>query len=336
MKTLTRKHLAAPLLAIALACSTAPGRAQAPAPSATPTAVPAGGACPPVAAAPTAQDIQAAQSAARDRGFLWRISKGGRASYLYGTLHVGKLAWAPPGPTLQKALAESQVLALELDISDPATLMKLQTALASQPEDPPLDAALAQRLANEAAGACLPNGLLDGQKPAVKALTLLIMAARWDDLDATYAQEAVLAGHAQSRRLPIVALETVDEQMAAWLPTTAEEQRQAVQQALDQLKSGAARRGARRLAQAWADGRLDELSSYEQWCECVTTEQDRQQLRRLNDDRNPAIASRIDRLHSQGRTLFAGVGALHMVGAKSLPLLLQQRGYTVERVSFAR
>jgi hypothetical protein len=146
----------------------------------------------------------------------------------------------------------------------------------------------------------------------------------------------VLAGFAQSRGMPIVALETVEEQMAALLPGSPKETERFVEQALAQLQSGAARRATRRLAQAWADGKLDDLAAYEQWCECVKTDEDRATLRRLNDDRNPALASRIERLHAQGKPVFAGVGALHMTGPRALPLLLQQRGFQVERVAFPR
>ena len=60
---------------------------------------PAGASCPPVAEKPTAEALQAAARQARDHGFLWRISKDGRTSFLYGTMHVGKLDWAVPGPS---------------------------------------------------------------------------------------------------------------------------------------------------------------------------------------------------------------------------------------------
>lgn len=292
--------------------------------------------CPPVAAPPSAEDVRNAQQAARDRGFLWRITKGGHTSYLYGTIHLGTLEWAPPGPTLLQALQQARVMALELDITDAATLRKLQAALARDPSQPGPGPALGERLAQEVQRACLPAGALADQKPAVQALTLVLLAARWEGLDAAYAQEAVLAGFAQSRGMPIVALETVEEQMSALLPASAPQTDRFIEQALAQLESGAARRGTRQLAQAWADGRLEELAAYEQWCECVKTDEDRQMLRRLNDDRNPALASRIERLHAQGQPVFAGVGALHMTGPRALPLLLQQRGFQVERVAFPR
>jgi uncharacterized protein len=329
-QTVLQRWLMLLLLALGAAASAQPSR--------SPQSTGPGSArsCPPAAQRPSPEDVQKAQAEARDRGMLWRIQKGGRTSYLFGTLHVGKLAWAPPGPTLQKALEEVDLLALELDISDQETLTQLQKALAKQPEDPPVPAPLLRELSAEAAAACLPDKALDEQKPAVQAISLTLLAARWEGLDPGYAQEAVLMGYAQAKGLPIAALEQVDEQMSALLPSSGPEAERMIQHALGQLKSGAARRSAKRLAQAWADGRLEELADYERWCECIHTEQDRQMVRRMNDDRNPALASRIDRLHSQGRKVFAAVGALHMTGPKALPQLMRQRGYTVERVAYPR
>ena len=41
-------------------------------------------------------------------------------SYLFGTIHVGKLPWSFPGPQLRQALERTDVLALELDLDRPA------------------------------------------------------------------------------------------------------------------------------------------------------------------------------------------------------------------------
>lgn len=293
---------------------------------------PAAGACPPVANPPSAEALQAAQEAAVDRGFLWRITKDGLSSHLFGTLHLGKLEWAAPGPRLREALNDAGVIALELDITDSQTLQQLRAGMATPPGEPPLPAALQQQLTRETAAACLPSGALDAQHPVLRAITLSVLAARWDGLDAGYSQEAVIAGYAHGMNVPIVALETVATQLDALLPKTTAERVRSVEQALSQLQSGATRRSVRRLSQAWAESRLDQLEGYERWCECITSEADRLMLRRLNDDRNPGLADAIARLHAQGRPVFAAIGAMHMIGAQALPRLLAERGFTVERL----
>jgi hypothetical protein len=91
-----------------------------------------------------------------------------------------------------------------------------------------------------------------------------------------------------------------------------------------------------RLAQAWETGDLAALEDYERWCECAATDADRDFLRKLNDERNAPLADAIEAQHQQGRRVFAAVGALHMTGPQSLPRLLAQRGFKVERVGFGR
>ncbi len=299
------------------------------------TAQPAA-ACPPVAQMPSPGQLQAAQQNARDRGFLWRIDRDGRSSYLYGTMHLGKLDWAIPGPQVRGALGAVDTLALELDLLDPALLQQFAASLAGKPDAVVLPAALQARLARQTAAACLPPAALDGQHPVMRAITLAMLAARWDGLDPSYAQELVLGGFARAAKLAVVALETVDQQMTALIPAEPAKALLMIGQALDQLEAGTTRRATARLAKAWAESRIDDLAQYEIWCDCVASDDDRAFLKRLNDDRNPALARRIEAVHASGKRVFAAVGALHMTGAMALPKLMAERGFKVERIEFAR
>src|SRR6185436_490495 len=74
----------------------------------------AGTTCPPTLALPTQDEVHAVVRDARDHGALWTIEKDGRGSWLYGTIHVGNLAMSIPGPTLIRALAAADVLAIEV------------------------------------------------------------------------------------------------------------------------------------------------------------------------------------------------------------------------------
>ena len=292
--------------------------------------------CPPPPPAPlTAEQAQAARAAAKDRGFLWRISRDGTSSYLYGTIHLGRADWIFPGPATFAALQASDTLALELDLADPAVAQAMRNSPASQPDALLLPQSVQRRLIRQAEAACLPQGLLEQQHPLVQAITLTVLAGRREGLEPGFAQEIVLSEAARSVGARIVSLETVQQQLAVLIPREETAAREMLERTLQQLESGAAQRALVRLANAWADGRLSELEQYEKWCECVLTPRDREFLRRLNDDRNPGLARRIDALHSAGRRVFAAVGALHMTGHRALPELLAQRGFTVERIGFA-
>ena len=155
-------------------------------------------------------------------------------------------------------------------------------------------------------------------------------------MDPSYAMEQLLAGHARSQGRRVVSLETAAQQKAALVPADPDEALAVLDQSLTQLEDQSGRRVLGRLAQAWERGDLAALEDYETWCECASTEADKAFMRKLNDERNPPLAEGIEAQHKKGQRVFAAVGALHMTGPVSLPRLLQQRGFKVERVSFPR
>ncbi len=280
---------------------------------------------------------------ARDRGMLWRLQRDGRTSYLYGTLHVGRPEWQRPGPRVAAALAATDTLALEVDVDDPALMKQLSdaalaamnTAAAGSAERAavaPLSPALQQRLADAARRSCLPLVTLAGQPPLMQAASVKLRDARWLGLDPSFGLDRALAAHARGRGRGIVSLETLAQQTAAMQPDRAEETEAQVDQALRQLDNGSARRSLARLADTWERGDLAQLARYEAWCECAPSDADREQLKRLNDRRNPNLAAGIVAEHARGRRVFAAVGALHMTGPAALPRLLEAEGFRVQRV----
>jgi uncharacterized protein len=289
-----------------------------------------GAGCPPQPAAVSSQELRAGLGDGRDRGFLWRISRGGRSSYLYGTLHIAQRVWMFPGPQLERAIAASDIVALELDMLDPDIQQRLAAAMASDAATP-LPAALAARLRVQLDAACLAPAMMDALAPEVQLAALTTLAARGDGLDPAYAIDAFLAGHARALGKTVVSLESPEMQVAL-LKGDGAAAHEELEHALAQLESGRARPMLVHIAQVWDQGRFDELARYAQWCECAETAADRAQLRRLLDDRNPSLADRIDAYHASGKSVLAAVGALHLVGPQGLPALLAGRGYEVERV----
>jgi uncharacterized protein len=287
--------------------------------------------CPPQAQAPTPQQTQQALARATDRGVLWRITRDGRTSHLYGTIHVGTLDWAFPGAKVRAALDASRTLALEIDPLDPSVQADLKRADDAKPAVP---AALAVRLARQRDRACLPAQALAAMHPILQAMTVMLVDAARDGLHIAYGLEYALAGFARQRGMAVVSLETAQRQLDAIIPKDATQAERALASTLDQLDDGTARRVLKRLADAWERGDLATIEGYEQWCECIRDEEDRAALRALNDERNPALADKIAALHAQGQSVFAAVGALHMTGAQALPALMAARGFRVERVEF--
>lgn len=282
-------------------------------------------ACPPPPALPSAEQATAWAAKAPDRGVLWRISKGGHSSYLYGSLHVGRADWAYPGPALRAAWAATEVLAVELDPVD------VMPALAAMPREAPLPAPLARRLEVQAQAACLPPGALGALPAMLQLSTLVLMQARHDGFDAGFGQDVMLLAWAKADGRPVQSLESVQEQLEALSPPPAELQA-VVDGSLRQLQRGQVRGPLRRLAEAWARGDLKTLADYPRWCVCADSPTERAWMARVNDGRNGPLAARITALHDAGQRLLVAVGALHMSGEQALPRLLAAEGFTVEAV----
>jgi uncharacterized protein YbaP (TraB family) len=276
--------------------------------------------------------VAAAVPVAKDRGLLWRITRDGHSSWLFGTLHVGKPAWRGFGPHLVAAMKASDVLALEIDPNDPALI----AALADSGPGPELSAALQARLNQAFAEACVAPESMAELHPVLQATTLTVLDARWLGMDANDAQEQLLLARMHALGHRVVSLETAEQQKAALVPSDPAEARSVLDQTLAQLEDGSGRRVLAHMAKAWEAGDLKTLDDYDSWCECVTSDEERAFMRRLNDERNPALADGIAALHAKGRRVFAAVGALHMTGPQSLPHLMRERGFAVERIPFAR
>lgn len=295
------------------------------------TAAPA---CPPPPAIPTTDEIQAMIKTATDRGFLWKYDKEGHTGYLYGSIHLGRRDWIVPGPKTMAALRSSGVIALELDILDPQIRAQLSDPSRAGIESMTLPPPLQLRMNTVARRVCAPDGALAALHPLMQLITLTMLQARFSDLEPGYGSEMFLAGFARGAKKPIESLETADIQLRALLAGDVPRIVQMIESGLTLFETGRQQAQTERLLEIWATSNLDELQRYEQWCECLTTEADRKYIKGLLDERNPHLAAGIDRLTRNGRTVFAAVGALHMVGPNSVPKLLEKMGYKIERVVF--
>jgi uncharacterized protein YbaP (TraB family) len=288
-------------------------------------------ACPPQPVPLTTSDVTQGLRDAVDRGLLWRVSKGGRSSWLYGTLHVARKAWMFPGPQVREAMQAADRVALELDMLDPALVERLLKLMAAPADAAPLPGALAGRLRAQAQAACAGPELA-GLRPELQAVTLTVMTGRRAGLEPGYSIDGFLAGFARGLAKPVLSLETPEGQIGLLLQPTAAETADFVDHALAEIESGRASPTLQRLAEAWARGDWDELSHYADWCHCLDTDEDRALMRRLNDERNLAMADQLQARHEAGERLFVAVGALHMIGPAGLPALLAARGYDVQRI----
>jgi uncharacterized protein YbaP (TraB family) len=273
--------------------------------------------------------MQRAQQQAADRGLLWRVSRGGRDSFLFGTLHAGRAEWLALGPRTEASLARTGALALEINVMDPA----VQTALRDATLGPPrrLPAELMQSLNAAWSAECLPVADLQAGPAEFHAMQLAMALAQRQGLFPLYGSESALLMRSLRTERPVVGLETVQTQLATLLARSDDEAVEMVRSALAEWRDPRAPQLLERLTRAWLQGDLKELETYAEWCDCMNTPSAREAFARLVVGRNPGMADAIERLHADV-SVFAAVGALHLVGPAGLPALLQARGFTITRV----
>ena len=291
--------------------------------------------CPPPPLPLTPERAEAGMKAAKDHGFLWRLTKDGRSSYLYGTIHAARPEWMFPGPTIMEAIAASDIVALELDVLDREVQRRLAASIGDRRGEA-LPPALQRRLEKRMAVECVDAAAFARLSPEFQIASLSVLAARADGIDPSYAIDLVLASVARNLDKTVFSLETPESQMQALQMPTPAETIAFVERGLSDLESGRVRPLLNRVAKIWTEGDYAELSRYERWCNCVRTAGERAAMQRLLAGRNPALAEGIDALHASGKRVFAAVGSLHMIGPSGLPTLLRQRGYKVEQGDFTR
>jgi uncharacterized protein YbaP (TraB family) len=312
--------------------ATVPAVAPPSTPAPSPTASAPAADCPP---APAVDAAAIAAAPAVDRGLLWKVTRDGRSSWLYGTIHIARPAWLRPGPTVQGAIEAADTMGVELDVTDPDIVGRLARALARGPRTPALPPALEARLDAQARAECLDPAALAGLRPEMRAVTIALLGGRRFGLDPAFAIDGALAAIGHRLGKAVRSIETPELQAALLVSDDPAEAARSVGEVLDEMAHADYAAQLPRLAGDWERGDFADLSAYARWCGCLETPDQRADFARLVDDRNVAMADWIARRHAEGHRVFAAVGSLHMVGDAGLPALLRARGFEVQRVDFA-
>lgn len=274
---------------------------------------------------------------AQERGALFKAEANGNTLYLFGTMHVGTPDMFPLEPRIEKAVADANVLALEVD-NEAATgqmAQVMQRYAMLRPGANPYAAMSAQsreQLGAALRGAGMPEQVTTMFKPWMLSTMLAVHEYARLGFNATLSTDSYLARLARSNKVKIVELETADYQIALMDSASEADQRAMLEEMLASIASGEARAEARSLTDAWkkADQR-----AFDQFM--AKFEQDKRVSSRFAHDilfarRNGPMANKLAALLAKEKSTVAAIGTLHLLGAQGLPALLRARGIKVERV----
>jgi uncharacterized protein YbaP (TraB family) len=255
---------------------------------------------------------------------LWSVEKDGKTTYFLGTMHIGIDAEARlPGAVWNK-LHAATAFAMEADLDDPAvaSLMK------------PTDSSLRDQLGDaywkkleDAMGPGVARSL-DHMPPMIPAAALSLRG-----LPQTVPMDKVLASRAAGEHKQLVFLEPATRQLAIlgkWMDV------KALKMMLDELPEEARR--AREMIDAYASGDEDKLVAISDGEKTgalrhgYTAAEYDQEMNEMLYNRNASWIDALEKLHAGGGG-FVAVGALHLVGPRSVLALLAHKGYQVTRIA---
>jgi uncharacterized protein YbaP (TraB family) len=270
------------------------------------------------------------------KAFLWQIEKGGKNSYLLGSIHFLKKESYPLKKIIEKSYAKSEVLVLEIDFSS-ANLMQMP--------------ALVKKKAQYGEGETLKDNL----SPKSYQLVKRELKKRYNiDIEDYQKFKAwYVAMEVESRELQklgfspffgidmyflnkstgkkdLAGLETIEFQLNLLDSFSKKEQELFLIHTLKETGQFAAL--VDKIVKYWTDGDADKMAAL--------LEEDNQKApkelekigQKLLDKRNITMTKSILDLLKKDKSYFIVVGAAHLVGEKGIVSLLQKEGLKLKQL----
>lgn len=261
---------------------------------------------------------------------LWKIQRDGTTVYLFGTVHVLPQGTQWHYPQLDRALAESDVLYVELVDDDPATMQPLVMQYGidfAHPLSSELDAADEQRLQAAAQTAGIPAQALDAMKPWMAAVTLTVAPIVKAGFDPASGADKKLRAQFAAQGKPVKGLETAAQQIGYFANLSQAVQVSMLRNSLDDYAKADTETAA--LVKDWQHGDVDAIAAVEN-----SDMRDKYPVlyKTLLTERNQRWARQIAQMLDNRQTVFIAVGAAHLAGPDDVQAQLQKLGITAERV----
>jgi uncharacterized protein YbaP (TraB family) len=272
---------------------------------------------------------------------LWKVERDGRpASHLFGTVHVTDDRVLAVSPAVTAALAQSKAVALEVaDLSAAANSAAMAKAAGlvmftdGRRLDRMVSAEEYEKLKASLARAGMPSETAVLFRPWIAYLILSVPECeRRKVRDGQLVLDMRLAEEAKARKIPVVGLETIEQQLAALAAVPEEQQLDMLRATLrfidrsDDLMETMLQLYLRReMGAAWP---LQRVLARKAGVADTTYSGLKKEL---VDDRNVRMRDAARPLLEEGGA-FIAVGALHLPGDTGLVKLLREAGYTVTPV----
>lgn len=285
----------------------------------------------PVAPRTEVLDVSTGNDTSRTgRPLLWKIDLPGTASsYIMGTIHLDDERIMDLSDTVLTRLRSADRLMLELKLDQRTSLDVMRKMIFTDGRT--LQQVVGEELFSDVSDefsriASLPDSMLSVLKPWAAMVILL----RPENDSGTFLDKQ-LSQIARNDKIPVVGLETVDEQLSAFDNIALEDQTLLLRSTIDDLDVKDT--VYRQLLDAYIDGDLNRIVQVS-----AASEPKDERLAALFKEnlitrRNQHMLQRMLSSLQQGNS-FIAVGTLHLPGEHGLLSMLERQGHTLTRLEY--
>jgi len=276
-------------------------------------------------------------------GYMWKVTKGDKTVYMLGSIHVGDVSMYPLRDEIYEAYEQSEIVVTEVDITrqpSEAEVAEIEKLLTYQdgttlkdhlsPEVYEAVISLAKEIGIEG------EDLKEFETYQVWFVnTMLSSLADTSGADAGLGVDLHFLMLAQEEKLPTGELESYMIQygmLAGFSPEVQEELLLETLTLYEYASQGidVSDSSTDYLLKIWAEGDLESMDEIANGMKVSNLEYYEGMLTK----RNVGMTDKIEQYLSEGtyNTYFVIAGALHFAGEDSVLEMLEQRGYTIERL----
>jgi len=267
------------------------------------------------------------------KSFLWKVQSSRSTVYLFGSIHFLREDVYPLNQTIENAYESSDKLVVEADIRDLGNLdikMLADTAFYENGDhiEKHVSPESYRLIEKESKTLGMPPKLIRMQKPWFLALFFQAM----EILRLGYLPQHGVDYHFLTRaqgKKRILELESLHEQLSLLSAFSDREQEQFLLYTLKTLSS--MENQMESLVRAWTSGDAQAMESILSDA-AVQDASIAPIFRKLFDERNAKMTSRIEGYLTSNESYFVIVGAGHLVGKRGIVELLKSKGHEVEQL----
>lgn len=271
------------------------------------------------------------ESRATTKSCLWEVSSSQATVFLLGSVHILKHDTYPVSPAAKKALLQSKVVVLEVDLDEidsfsSQQLLREKGFLHGEILEDTISPKALSLVIEKTEELGLSFDQIRSFKPWLLMVTLTTTKLRKLGFDPIHGVDRYFFDQAKRRNKEILSLESIEYQLDRLDGMSTKTQELVLLQTLEELDVVGEKFDE--ILMAWSKGEVEALEAllFESFEDFPVV------FQRLITDRNKNWMPKIQRFLDQTGTTLVVVGAAHLLGPEGVVQLLKNQGYKVKQL----